>query len=566
MSIIPQRASFLLWSLFPFPLLTSFYLFSNDKLILISWNFLSSISVNMSLPFILDSYGCLFSAVVLFISANVLMFSSSYMHGDVFMQRFIILVLLFVLSMNFLIFIPNLICLLIGWDGLGIVSFILVIYYQNSKSLAAGMITALMNRIGDVMILLSIALMLNNGHWSILFLWDTSFSSMYVLLLMIAAMTKSAQIPFSSWLPAAMAAPTPVSALVHSSTLVTAGVFLLFRFHYFFSSFFWFNPLLLIIATLTMFMAGTSAIAECDMKKIIALSTLSQLGVMMSSLGLGLTTLTFFHLLTHALFKALLFLTAGSMIHFHHHSQDLRFMGSVPNTSPLTISCLSLANLALCGSPFMAGFYSKDLILESLVFSPFSLVIVILFFLATGMTASYSIRFMLTVLWTQPLSLPASYLNDSDSKMTFPMMFLSLGAIFSGALLAWNAFFNIDEPILPFYLKLLALIVTIIGLWIAFSLTLSHYSLWISLPLSHYMAASMWMLVPSMSQGTIQKPLLIALNFLKTLDQGWIEFSGPQGIFSLSSSSSKSMLSSQSSPITTHLSMILVFMFFLILS
>lgn len=217
-------------------------------------------------------------------------------------------------------------------------------------------------------------------------------------LILVASMTKSAQIPFSRWLPAAMAAPTPVSALVHSSTLVTAGVFIIIRFHYFLSSIPLFNTTLLIIATTTIFIAGTAAISECDIKKIIALSTLRQLGVIMSRLGLGLTTLALFHLITHAMFKALLFLTAGSIIHFHHHSQDLRFIGNLPFTSPLTSSALLIANLALCGRPFLAGFYSKDLILESCLYSPFSLIIVTMFFLATGMTARYSIRFIITTI------------------------------------------------------------------------------------------------------------------------------------------------------------------------
>jgi len=195
-----------------------------------------------------------------------------------------------------------------------------------------------------------------------------------------------------------MAAPTPVSALVHSSTLVTAGVFLIIRFHYFLSTFEFFNQTLLIIATTTIFIAGTAAIAECDIKKIIALSTLSQLGVIISRLGLGLTNLALFHLVTHALFKALLFLTAGSIIHHHHHSQDLRFIGNLSASRPLSLSCLTIANLALCGSPFLAGFYSKDIILESSLFNPYNRIIILIFFIATGITARYSIRFIITCL------------------------------------------------------------------------------------------------------------------------------------------------------------------------
>lgn len=215
---------------------------------------------------------------------------------------------------------------------------------------------------------------------------------------MLAAITKSAQIPFSRWLPAAIAAPTPVSALVHSSTLVTAGVFLLFRFYSFLSSTAFFNISLLIMATLTTLIAGLSANTECDIKKIIALSTLSQLGVIITRLGLGIPTLAFFHLITHALFKALLFLCAGTLIHLHHHSQDLRYIGNIFNQTPSIASALIISNLALCGAPFLSGFYSKDLILEISLFNSTNFLIIILFFFATGLTVRYTIRFLLAVL------------------------------------------------------------------------------------------------------------------------------------------------------------------------
>ena len=182
-------------------------------------------------------------------------------------------------------------------------------------------------------------------------------------LVVLAAMTKRAQIPFSAWLPAAMAAPTPVSALVHSSTLVTAGVYLLIRF----------RPRLggrvaegglLVLARLTIFMAGLGANFETDLKKIIALSTLSQLGVIITILSLGWAELAFFHLLAHALFKALLFIRAGSIIHSVGDYQDIRVIGRLVSYMPLRVIMINLANLALCGTPFLAGFYSKDLILE----------------------------------------------------------------------------------------------------------------------------------------------------------------------------------------------------------
>lgn len=217
------------------------------------------------------------------------------------------------------------------------------------------------------------------------------------LILLFAATTKRAQVPFSRWLPAAIAAPTPVSALVHSSTLVTAGVFLLFRFYPSLSEYYYFKPVILIIATITALIAGIRANTECDIKKVIALSTLSQLGVIMVRLGLGMPLLALFHLITHALFKALLFLCAGTLIHLHHHSQDLRFIGNLYEQIPSISSAIIVSNLALCGTPFLAGFYSKDAILEACLFFPYRTTVVLLFFFATGLTVSYTVRFLLAV-------------------------------------------------------------------------------------------------------------------------------------------------------------------------
>lgn len=549
-SIISRK---LLWSLFPIPLITALYLFSQNKIILISWKMISWQSTSVTLPIILDPWGCLFSATVLFISANVIYFASTYIEGDKFNQRFRHTVLLFVASMNLLIFIPNLICLLLGWDGLGIVSFVLVIYYQNPKSLAAGIITALINRVGDVIILLSIAIMLNYGHWSITALWIDPSLQLISILIIIAGITKSAQIPFSSWLPAAIAAPTPVRALVHSSTLVTAGVFLIFRFHYSLSQIPSFNKTLLIIAAITIFIAGTAAIAECDIKKIIALSTLSQLGVIITRLGLNLTSLAFFHLITHALFKALLFLTAGSIIHFHHHSQDLRFIGNLTMSSPLTLSSLLIANIALCGRPFLAGFYSKDLIIEIALFNPTNIIVIILFILATAITARYSIRFIITVVWNSSNCLPFQYLNDSSTRITSPIIALTLGAIFGGATLNWLRFNFLEEPVLPSSLKLCPLIVTIIGAILAYSICTKPNSINILLPLTHYFNSSIWFLQPTTSQGLISAPLTSSHLYLKVLDAGWLELLGSQGTFILLNTSSGSLITSNKNIPTIHL-------------
>lgn len=274
------------------------YFISKDLSILYEWSLVEISSCYFTAIFILDPLSLRFSNTVCLISGAVIMFSSSYISHDPFLKRFTWLVILFVLSMNFLVFIPRLPALLLGWDGLGIVSFALVIYYQNIKSLGAGMLTVLANRVGDVIILLSVGLLALVGYWGILVPWDFYLSSWLAFCVLVAGMTKRAQIPFSAWLPAAIAAPTPVSALVHSSTLVTAGVFLFIRFYPSLSKWEAFNPALLLISVLTLLMAGIAANYENDLKKVIALSTLSQLGVIIMALGMGSTYLALFHLYT----------------------------------------------------------------------------------------------------------------------------------------------------------------------------------------------------------------------------------------------------------------------------
>jgi len=354
---------------------------------------------------------------VLLISGLVILYSKDYMAADKSINRFILLVLIFVFSIILLIISPNLIRILLGWDGLGLVSYCLVVYFQNVKSFNAGMLTALSNRIGDVALLIAIAWILNYGGWNYIFYLDYFKGDNLIKIIggfvLLAAITKRAQIPFSSWLPAAIAAPTPVSALVHSSTLVTAGVYLLIRFNcLLFDNFL--GQFLLVIAGLTMFMSGLGANFEFDLKKIIALSTLSQLGLMMIILSMGFYKLAFFHLLTHAIFKALLFMCAGSIIHNISNSQDIRAMGGLCLTIPLTSSFFNIANLALCGIPFLAGFYSKDLILEVVSFSYVNCFIFFVYFFSTGLTVSYSLRLIYYSMTGEFNSLSLHPMNDES--------------------------------------------------------------------------------------------------------------------------------------------------------
>nr|UFZ12950.1 NADH dehydrogenase subunit 5 [Protohermes concolorus] len=521
--------------------LTLFYMFLkfilNDLVIFIEWELLSLNSNSIVMTFLFDWMALLFMSFVLFISSLVIYYSKGYMDGDFNINRFIILVLMFVLSMMLLIVSPNLISILLGWDGLGLVSYCLVIYYQNEKSYNAGMITALSNRIGDVALLMAIAWMLNFGSWNYIFYLDAMKNSIEMqvicILVILAAITKSAQIPFSSWLPAAMAAPTPVSALVHSSTLVTAGVYLLIRFNVLMVGNYM-GMILLLIGCLTMFMAGVGANYEFDLKKIIALSTLSQLGLMMSILAMGFPVLAYFHLLTHALFKALLFMCAGSVIHNMGNCQDIRFMGGIVNQMPLTLGCMNIANLALCGTPFLAGFYSKDLILEMVSLSNLNWVIYLFYFISTGLTVCYSFR-LIYYSMTGTLNFKSlNSINDEEWNMLKGMLGLLFLAIMGGSMLSWLIFPTPSVIVLPFLMKTMALSVSVLGLWIGyemakFSLSWSLYSL-NTYFLTNFLG-SMWFM-PILSTKFISNYFLkLGYMIISSVDQGWSEMFGGQGMY-----------------------------------
>nr|YP_007025678.1 NADH dehydrogenase subunit 5 [Neaxius glyptocercus]AEW68317.1 NADH dehydrogenase subunit 5 [Neaxius glyptocercus] len=533
-----------------------FSLLMNFTLI-VEWEIVSVNSCILMFTLIIDWVSCMFLSFVCFISAMVLFYSGSYMEGDKSIDRFLFLVLAFVFSMGALILSPNIVSILLGWDGLGLVSYALVIYYQNEKSANAGMLTILSNRIGDVAILLSISLFFTQGGWN--FITMSEFLSdkevMLKMLIILAAMTKSAQIPFSAWLPAAMAAPTPVSALVHSSTLVTAGVYLLVRF----------SPalenskvqsFLLIISALTMFMAGLGANFEFDLKKIIALSTLSQLGVMISILALGFPTIAFFHLLTHALFKALLFMCAGVIIHNVKDHQDIRFMGSLSIHMPLTITCMNIANLALCGAPFMAGFYSKDLILEVAFMSNINVIAFLLYAFATGLTVCYTLRLIyLSLTGVFNLGLYSS-VSDNATIMTYPMVMLSLGGIIGGSALSWLILPDPYMICLTFGFKTLALSVSILGALAGYILSFTGICVSIKsskiFPITVF-SGSMWFMPSLSTMFTSLLVLKTSESIQNSMDKGWAESLGGQGIFKVAMSGSSNLQSLQDSSIKLYM-------------
>nr|UKG19629.1 NADH dehydrogenase subunit 5 [Haemaphysalis longicornis]UKG20279.1 NADH dehydrogenase subunit 5 [Haemaphysalis longicornis] len=401
---------------------------------LISW----MSSIDMKFYFLFDWISNLFISIVLLISSMVILYSSSYMNSDKNKNCFCIIVLLFVLSMVLLILMPNMLMIILGWDGLGLVSYCLVIFYQSVNSYNSGMMTVISNRVGDVMIIMSLIFFFNYGTLDFLSLKEMEY--LLGILIILAGMTKSAQIPFSAWLPAAMAAPTPVSSLVHSSTLVTAGVYLMIRFNFLFNvnsnSMF-----LLKMSLITMVMAGINAFFETDLKKIIAFSTLSQLSMMMIIVSLNMFELAFFHLVMHAIFKSMLFLCAGLIIHFMNGIQDIRMLGNFFKNSPVIMSCMLISILSLIGYPFIGGFYSKDLILEFFLFKVNNLILLFMFILGVIFTFLYCFR-LLYFMMLKGILFVNFYKMEFDKKLIYPIYILTLFLLVSGNFLFWMMILN----------------------------------------------------------------------------------------------------------------------------
>nr|ARH55096.1 NADH dehydrogenase subunit 5 [Melanotus villosus] len=548
----------------------SIYFMIMDYSMMLEFEILSFHSALVFMSVLFDWMSLLFMSFVLYISSMVIYYSHEYMEGDLNINRFILLVFMFVASMMFLIISPNLISILLGWDGLGLVSYCLVIYYQNVKSYNAGMITALSNRIGDVALLISIAWMFNYGSWNYIYYLDFMKGDLSMsvigLLVVLAAMTKSAQIPFSSWLPAAMAAPTPVSSLVHSSTLVTAGVYLLIRFNFCLDDLV--MLFLLFVGMMTMFMAGLGANYEFDLKKIIALSTLSQLGLMMGILALGGYTLAFFHLLTHALFKALLFMCAGCMIHNLGNCQDIRFMGGLINQMPLTCCFFNISNFSLCGLPFLSGFYSKDLILEVLSMGYLNLFVYFIFFFSTGLTVCYSVRLSYYTLFGDFNYSCLHHLSDHGYVMLKGMGGLIFLVVFGGSMLIWVMFPTPYFICLPDLMKMMVLLVVVFGALIGYEFSkfsLSYDLKSLKFITSSLFFASMWNLPYLSTFGVNFYPIYLGGVFYKSFDNGWSEFFGSQNIYNSIKDSSSFFHILFNNNLKIYLSLLVIWVIYLVI-
>nr|UUC08062.1 NADH dehydrogenase subunit 5 [Discoporella cookae] len=555
---ISKNLKNLLMSMMAITIVMTLYFMKQEQMYILEWEFTSMNNLLSNLPILVDKKTMTFSSAVFMISFSVMMFSMSYMANEQNVKYFTIMVMLFISSMMILIFIPHTMMLLLGWDGLGITSYLLVIFYLNKNSLSAGMITVMTNRLGDAFLIIMSAWLFTTMFWHMNL--TSLMMTMFIMINLIsAAMTKSAQMPFSAWLPAAMAAPTPVSALVHSSTLVTAGIYLTLRFYSSLSSYTQFSIICFIAGTMTSLMAGTTAMQETDFKKIIALSTLSQLGIMMMTIGLNQPSLTLFHLITHAMFKALLFICAGTIMHNNSNNQDIRFMGNISLSMPTTSMTLNTANLSLCGIPLMAGFYSKDTIIEMLMTSNKSLVMMSMMLISIWLTSLYTTRVSLHTLWS-PFKGQKMVLTSDTSKPTYiAYVTLLSGTIMGGTVFLWSMNPQMQLPNMPSTMKMLTLVVTLTSITLMYTLLMKNSKMGLTNQMT-----SMWF-IKHLSTNSVNKQMMKLMKILIYNELTWMEKLSGKGMKKMTSLWTKGAQYTTNTHLSQFMSMTMLTMIFLLL-
>lgn len=516
-----------------------------------------------------DPLSAVMVLVVTTVSFLVHIYSVSYMRQDDGVPRFMAYLGLFTFMMLMLVTSDNLLQLFFGWEGVGLASYLLIgFWYQKDSACHAGIKAFVVNRVGDLGLVLAIGaiyfvfktiefdqifdlLSAKRGYSLGILGYSVPAFEVIGCLLLIGAMGKSAQLGLHTWLPDAMEGPTPVSALIHAATMVTAGVFLLVRF----------SPLLelapmaknscIIVGATTALFAGTIGLVQNDIKRVIAYSTCSQLGYMFFAVGLGAYHLAIFHLVTHAFFKALLFLGAGSVIHALSDEQDMRFMGGIWSGVRTTASFMIVGNLALCGIPFFAGYYSKDGILDyalgASVGSGAAYYAYIFGLVAAFLTALYSFRLFYLTFLGAPRA-PESVMeriHESGPGLLIPLAVLSIGAIFGGYLGApyvanpdfWRGslvFPNVHFHDTSYFFHYLPVIVSVFGLCVGYVI----YHLrptWPAIFASkcdgvYRFLMNKWYIDRVYDVLFVRSSVSMGLCFFTRGDQGLIDHYGPSGL------------------------------------